>query len=245
LVIVGVHSPEFDFEKSPSNVAAAVKRDDVTWPVALDPNMATWNAWSNQYWPAEYLIDKQGNVAYYNFGEGEYDKTERAIVSLLGIDAAIPTAAPAAADPAQTPELYAGSTRGSLDGQEKYGPAGVSTQYPDSGAPAGNGSIEVVGGWADHHEYLEATTSGHVRLRFHAAALYIVAESARQAVTVTITLDGVPVDAAHRGPDLSPSSTLTVGRSDLFDVLTGVGGANHLIDLSVPAGFRLYTFTFE
>lgn len=245
LTIVGVHSPEFDFEKSRSNVAAAVKHLDVTWPVALDSNMATWNAWSNQYWPAEYLIDKSGNVAYYHFGEGDYDRTERAIVSLLGAGTAVPTATPVPVDPSQTPELYAGSTRGHLDGQEHYGPPNVPTQYPDPGPPAGLGSIQVVGGWADHLEYLEATISGHVRLRFHGNDLYIVAESSSQPLTVAITLDGMPVDPAHRGPDLSAASTLTIGRSDLFHVLTGVGNGDHLIDLAVPAGFRLYTFTFE
>jgi thiol-disulfide isomerase/thioredoxin len=245
LTIVGVHSPEFDFEKSRSNVAAAVKRLNVTWPVALDSNMATWNAWSNQYWPAEYLIDRSGNVAYYHFGEGDYDRTERAIVSLLGSGAAVPSVTPTPADPGQTPELYAGSGRGQLDGQERYGAPGVSAQYPDPGAPAGKGKIQVVGSWADHVQYLEATSAGHVRLRFHANDLYIVAESSGQPVAVAITLDGGPVDSAHRGPDLSASGMLTVGRSDLFHVLSGVGTGDHLIDLAVPAGFRLYTFTFE
>jgi len=245
LTIVGVHSPEFDFEKSRTNVAAAVKRLNVTWPVALDSNMATWNAWSNQYWPAEYLVDKSGKVAYYHFGEGDYDKTERAIASLLGSDVAVPTAAPVAADPAQTPELYAGSGRGALDGQEHYGPPNVTTQYPDPGPPVSPGKIEVVGAWSDHVQYLEADGNGHVRLRFHASELYIVAESAGQPVTVAVTLDGKPVDATQSGPDLSTAGDLTVGRSDLFHVLTGVGGGDHLIDLSVPAGFRLYTFTFE
>jgi thiol-disulfide isomerase/thioredoxin len=245
LTIVGVHSPEFDFEKSRANVAAAVKRLGVTWPVALDSSMATWNAWSNQYWPAEYLIDQSGRVAYYHFGEGDYDRTERAIVSLLGTNISVPMATPAAADAAQTPELYAGSGRGQLDGQEHYGPPNVATTYPDPGPPADLGKIQIVGSWADHGEFLEATTAGHVRLRFHANDLYIVAESSNAPVMVGITVDGAPVAAANRGQDLSPSGMLTIGRSDLFHVLTGVGTGDHLIDLAVPAGFRLYTFTFE
>ena len=246
LTIIGVHSPEFDFEKSPTNVAGAVKHLGVTWPVALDPNMTTWGAWSNQYWPAEYLIDKNGNVAYYHFGEGDYDRTERAIVSLLGANTTIQAATPVAADPAQTPELYAGSGRGHLDGKERFGPAGVSTPYPDPGPPSAIGAIEVAGAWADHVEYLEATAAGHVRLRFHAANLYVVAESqSGQRISVVVTLDGAPVEASHSGPDLAGSSTLSVTRSDLYHVLTGVGTGEHLIDLTVPPGFRLYTFTFE
>ncbi|MFI5282155.1 MAG: redoxin family protein [Candidatus Dormibacterales bacterium] len=243
--IVGAHSPEFDFEKSHSNVAAAVKRLNVTWPVALDSNMATWNAWSNQYWPAEYLIDKSGNVAYYHFGEGNYDVTERAVASLLGAGTVIPAATPSPGDPAQTPELYAGSGRGQLDGQEQYGPPSVSKRYTDPGPPSGTGKIEVVGTWADHVQYLESTGAGDVRLRFHANDLYVVAESSGGPITATVTLDGGAVDASHRGPDLSAAGTLVIGRSDLFHVLTGVGGGDHLIDIAVPAGFRLYTFTFE
>jgi thiol-disulfide isomerase/thioredoxin len=245
LTIVGVHSPEFDFEKSPSNVGAAVKRLNVTWPVALDSNMATWNAWSNQYWPAEYLVDETGRVAYYHFGEGDYDRTERAIVSLLGSGAAVAPATPPAANPGLTPELYAGSGRGQLDGQERYGPPGVPTKYADPGAPLDLGKIQVVGGWADHSQYLEATGAGQVRLRFHATDVFIVAESSGQPLTIGLALDGLPVAAANRGPDLDASGTLTVGRSDLFHILTGVGTGDHLIDITVAAGFRLYTFTFE
>src|SRR5437660_6174327 len=85
LVIVGVHSPEFDFEKVLTNVMAAVHRLGVTWPVAVDSQMATWNAYSNKYWPAEYLLDQQGRVAYTNFGEGSYAATDAAVRQLLGV----------------------------------------------------------------------------------------------------------------------------------------------------------------
>ena len=82
-VIVGVHSPEFDFEKVLPNITAAVRRLGVTWPVAVDSEMATWNAYSNNAWPAEYLLDQQGRVAYVNLGEGNYDATDAAVASLL------------------------------------------------------------------------------------------------------------------------------------------------------------------
>jgi len=83
LVIVGVHSPEFDFEKNVANIRQAIQRYNVLWPVAVDSNMTTWNAYSNQYWPAEYLIDKNGAVRDTHFGEGQYDQTEQSIRSLL------------------------------------------------------------------------------------------------------------------------------------------------------------------
>jgi len=221
LTIIGMHSPEFDFEKSLPNVTAAVKRLGVTWPVALDSNMATWNAYSNQYWPAEYLIDQQGRIAYYHPGEGDYDATERAIVSLLGTGGTVATETPPAQDSQQTPELYAGSER------------------------AVPGRIVLQGSWQDHGQYIESTGAATAQLQFHAQEVYIVAEAAgTQPLTVLVTLDGKPVPAADRGPDLSSSSSLTIGRSDLFHVLTGSTGRDGTIVLSVPAGFRLYTFTF-
>ena len=221
LTIVGMHSPEFDFERSQPNVEAAVKRLHITWPVALDSNMATWNAYSNQYWPAEYLVDQQGRVAYFHAGEGDYDRTERAIVSLLGENVAVAPLPAASGDPGQTPELYAGSAR------------------------AQPGRIQLAGAWADHSDYVEATGAARVELRFHAAEVYVVAESATgEPLAAAVTLDGQPLTDAQRGPDLGAGGTLTVGRSDLFHLLTNARGSDHTIAVDVPKGFRLYTFTF-
>jgi len=244
LTIVGVHSPEFDFEKSPTNVNAAVRRLGVTWPVVLDSRMATWNAWGNRYWPAEYLVDRDGRVAYYHYGEGDYDRTERAIQALLGTSGAIATAPVVAADAARTPELYAGSERGMLD--QPYGARGATVAYADGGPPSAPGHIQVVGSWADQGQYLESRGAGTVRLRFHANDLFLVAESTDPALTLSVgaILDGSPVPESNRGPDLS-GSTLGVGRSDLFHVIKNAGPGTHLLELTVPAGFRLYTFTFE
>jgi thiol-disulfide isomerase/thioredoxin len=245
LVIVGVHSPEFDFEKDPGNVAAAVRRLGVTWPVAVDSSMATWNAFGNQYWPAEYLVDRQGRIADFHAGEGEYDATERAVVGLLGGGAtAAPVGAAAAPGSSTTPELYAGSARGTLGDGEAYGAQGASTVFPDRGAPTARDRITVAGTWIDQVEYLQATASGHVRLRFHASDLYLVGGTLTGApLRLGVSLDGAPVPMALRGPDLDAGG-LTITGSDLRHVLGGVGAGDHVIDLVVPAGFQLYTFTF-
>ncbi|MEP6790284.1 MAG: thioredoxin family protein [Ramlibacter sp.] len=84
LVVIGVHTPEFPFERSASSLQAAMKRFGVRHPVAQDNRYATWKAWDNQYWPAAYLVDARGHVRYKHFGEGEYDRTEAAIAALLG-----------------------------------------------------------------------------------------------------------------------------------------------------------------
>ncbi len=83
LVIVGVHSPEFEFEKNREGIREAIRTYGIKWPVAVDSNMKTWDAYHNAYWPAGYLVDRSGQIRYVHFGEGEYDRTERVIRSLL------------------------------------------------------------------------------------------------------------------------------------------------------------------
>ena len=84
LAIIGVHAPEFAFERVPSNVRTAVRKLGIRYPVALDNDFATWTAYANEYWPAKYLIDRQGRVRYYHYGEGEYDQTGQPIRRYLG-----------------------------------------------------------------------------------------------------------------------------------------------------------------
>jgi thiol-disulfide isomerase/thioredoxin len=242
LVIVGVHSPEFDFEKVPANVAAAVTRLGVTWPVAIDSQMATWSAYHNQYWPAEYLIDQQGRVAYMHFGEGDYAATDAAVASLLKVTTApLPSFTPLPAN--TTPELYAGSQRGQLADNEQYGQPGQPTNYADTGPPQSQDAIQVTGTWSDEGQYLQADSTGHVRLQFTADTAYIVAGTPGAELAVSVELDGKKVTPANAGSAVTDSG-FTVSRQDLFQVVGGVSSGYHLIDLTVPAGFRIYTFTF-
>jgi len=241
-VLVGVHSPEFDFEKVRANVEDAVRRLHVDWPVAIDSQMATWSAYGNQYWPAEYLVDQQGRIAYVNFGEGAYAATDDAVAALLGKSAPpVASATPVPSD--TTPELYAGSARGSLADGVTYGPMGVPRTFADRGAPQQDDAIQVAGSWIDEGEYLQSESSGHVRLNFHAGNVFVVAGTSTGSLSVTVTVDGHPVAQQQSGAGLS-GSRLTVTREDLYGVLTAQTGGYHLIDLSVPAGFQLYTFTF-
>jgi thiol-disulfide isomerase/thioredoxin len=83
LVVVGVHTPEFPFERSPANVQAALKRHGITYPVGQDNDSTTWDAWHNQYWPAQYIVDQNGNVVFSHAGEGQYDEIERTVRRLL------------------------------------------------------------------------------------------------------------------------------------------------------------------
>ena len=249
LVVIGVHSPEFDFEKVPANVQAAVARDKVTWPVALDSDMRTWNAFSNRYWPAQYLIDRSGNIAYTHFGEGDDAATDHAVSTLVGVAHGTP-AASTEIPGSQTPELYAGSARGTLADGAQYGPSGQPTSYPDaSGAPRDRNAIFVSGEWIDGGEYLEAASAGHVRVRYRAHDVYVVAGTAGSPVSAAVHLDGRPVSADMSGAALESSGVASAGsvivnRTDLFHMVTNSGTDEHVIDIAVPKGFRLYTFTF-
>src|SRR4051795_900269 len=147
--VVGVHSPEFPFEKDAGNVQAAIRQNHITYPVVQDNDLATWNAWGNQYWPADYLVDAQGSVRSAHFGEGGYDQTERAIRTLLqqaghpnlGAGARATGQGPSA--DATTPETYLGAARASgwengtiHPGDQDFGaaPADLSTnQFAYSG----------------------------------------------------------------------------------------------------------------
>jgi thiol-disulfide isomerase/thioredoxin len=241
-VIVGVHSPEFDFEKVPANVAAAVQRLGITWPVAIDSEMATWNAYRNQFWPAEYLLDQQGRVAYTSVGEGDYAQTDAAVAQLLKVrTAALPSSTPVPGN--TTPELYAGSVRGQLADNVPYGSPGAPTAYADHGPPQSQDAIQVTGTWTDEGQYLQADSSGHVRLTFTADTVYIVAGTPAAALPVSVKLDGKAVPLGSSGSALT-ASAFTVTRQDLFQLLTGISPGYHLIDLTVPPGFRIYTFTF-
>ena len=89
LVVVGVHTPEFPFERSASNVQAALKRHGITYPVAQDNNSQTWNAWRNQYWPAQYIVDQSGKIVFQHDGEGQYEQIDRTIARLLNASIAV------------------------------------------------------------------------------------------------------------------------------------------------------------
>ena len=153
LVIVGVHSPEFPFEKDASNVASAIRQNHLTYPVVQDNDLGTWDAWGNQYWPADYLVDAQGDVRAAHFGEGDYDGTERAIRTLLR-EAGHPNLGPGARASGQapsaglaTPETYLGAARAGLG--QRHDPSGQPELRTSSGPPAGE-RVRLRGQLGDH-----------------------------------------------------------------------------------------------
>jgi thiol-disulfide isomerase/thioredoxin len=236
LVIVGVHSPEFTFEKDVANVRRAIKDYEIGWPVAVDSNMATWGAFNNQYWPAEYLIDAGGRVRHTNFGEGDYATTERDIQALL-VESGRKVSGPlATGDPgitadasSETPETYVGSDRG-------------------------DGSVAFQGAWSRQPEYEELTATGApgkdiASIPYKARRVFMVAAPAAGPVTVHVTLDFHDLLPSQAGGsvhvDASGRSTVVVDHDDLYALVALPDFSQHVLQLSPDQpGFRLYTFTF-
>jgi cytochrome c biogenesis protein CcdA/thiol-disulfide isomerase/thioredoxin len=233
LLIVGVHTPEFAFEHVVSNVRRAVSEHDIRYPVAIDNDYATWNAWSNQYWPADYLIDRRGHVRSAHFGEGAYDLTEHDIRTLLGEPAEGQMARPAnVVTPSvdvQTPETYLGTFRAA--GYRQKLDSGREHDY-GAGSPVELNEVQLAGRWKVQKEFIVAGKGAILRFRYSAPRIYLVAAPPAHPVML-----GVAVDGRRR-------AAVKVARDDLYQLAHIAGGGSHLLALSVPAGTRLYSFTF-
>ncbi len=242
LVVVGVSTPEFAFEHNPTNVTAAVKRDNITYPVALDNNYDTWNAYDNDSWPADYLIDKSGNIRYVSLGEGDYSTTEKAIQILLGISQPLKTptsVVPIASD--QSPETYFGTNRT----QDYIGsPAladGTATFSPYKSLAQNQWTLS--GSWQIDPEYITSqSATSTLTFNFVAKNVYVVAGSANnQSETVGVSIPGV--GANQYGVDVS-TGKMVVSGSRLYNIVSLHQLGNTTVTLTVPQGVSLYTFTF-
>ncbi len=152
-MIIGVHAPEFAFEKNPENVAKAVKDAGIAYPVVLDNDYATWNAYENQYWPAKYFIDRDGKLRHSHFGEGNYTESEKLIQYLLGIEATSTVADPSVTkNSAQSPETYLGSSRARSVTNANYGNG---SKVFTLGTTLQSNEVSLGGAWNVHSEYIE------------------------------------------------------------------------------------------
>ncbi|MDO5746163.1 MAG: cytochrome c biogenesis protein DipZ [Actinomycetaceae bacterium] len=172
--IIGVHAPEFAFEKIPDNVERALKEESIKYPVAMDNNYATWRAFDNHYWPAKYLIDKEGTIRFTHFGEGEYDTTEKAIQNLLNVSQTISTpSAPPTPHQGQSPETYLGAQRVSQFVGEPFYDIGTHTYTPEKKIPTHGWTLG--GQWKADEEKITAQSSGAtLSYRFSGKEMFLV-----------------------------------------------------------------------
>jgi thiol-disulfide isomerase/thioredoxin len=229
LEIVGVHTPEFAFEHDYGNVRSAVHRLDVTWPVALDNTYTTWNEYSNQYWPADYLVDRKGDVRAVHFGEGDYMATEDQIRALLGVGGPLTSVKNTAPTGVATPETYLGLQR--LDQTRYIGSklvAGKAADYVEATAVPQN-FISYGGEWTLAGQTATAGLGATLALHFHAQKVYIVLTGHGK---VTATLGSRRL------------RTLNVNSAQLYTVLTSATTKDGVLRFRFTPGVRAYSFTF-
>ena len=246
--VVGVHTPEFPFEKEASNVERAIGDDGLTYPVAQDNDYATWTAYGNQYWPAKYLIDARGRVRFAHFGEGSYEETERAIRGLLveagrGSLGSQAKARAETADPAvTTPESYLGADRADRfangpirPGRHRFGAIAPSELPPDKLAYTGSWKVSGSSATAQDHASLA--------LSFQARRVFLVMGSSGGPRQVRVLLDGHPIPDAVAGEDVHGGQA-GVSAQRLYRLVDLPLAGRHVLSLQFAPGVAGYAFTF-
>ncbi|MGN6201581.1 MAG: redoxin domain-containing protein, partial [Solirubrobacterales bacterium] len=246
LTIVGVHTPEFPFERDAGNVEEAIERNGIRYPVVQDNEQQTWSAYGNQYWPAEYFIDAHGNVRYVHFGEGEYGEKEQVIRQLLaeagdrvgrqmsgahGLEASAGVT---------TPETYLGVARAERFTNPELSPGLHDFKAPPRVPP---NEFALRGPWRE--EFHSATAAGgSLELNFGARHVYLVLGTATgKPRHVRVLLDGKPIEAAAAGADVR-GSQVTVDSQRLYELVDLPRVGHHLLRLEPEAGVTGYAFTF-
>jgi thiol-disulfide isomerase/thioredoxin len=230
LVVVGVHTPEFPFERDVDNVRRAIEERQISYPVAVDSDYRTWNAYKNEYWPEEYLIDRRGHVREVKPGEGRYDETERHIRTLLGEPAGAQLASVRDRTPQHltTPETYLGWTR--LD---RYAGSPLRVdQYSNYRFPRTiplNG-LAYAGQWRVQRERIEAGRDARLRLHFLAQDVYLVLSGRGR---LQVLVGGRPVKTIRVG-----------GFSRLYTLLRYPRLSEGALELRFTPGLAAYAFTF-
>lgn len=234
-VVVGVHTPEFEFEKNTNNVADAIKRFNIHYPVAQDNDYATWNAYNNQYWPAEYLIDANGNIRHTNFGEGEYDATEQLIKNLLAeagnkVSSGLTSMPDTTPQSIMTPETYLGSNR--------------SERSDSSGNPPLN-YFYLDSKWDVRPEFAVAHQGANLKFNFIAGHVYLVMHPNKAGNRVRVYLDNKLITTGQSGKDVI-NSIVTLDGDRLYDLIDLHGkNGGHLLKLEfLNEGDECFAFTF-
>jgi thiol-disulfide isomerase/thioredoxin len=250
LTIVGVHTPEFAFERKDSNVGDAIGRQGIRYPVVQDNAYGTWNAFGNQAWPAKYLIDARGKVRYVHLGEGDYEQTEAAIRTLLAEAgdhrlgaAAKPRGRIETVGHRATPETYLGSAR--AQSFSPVGPTDGTRDYKAAAPAALQQSVFSLGGrWRIDRESARAVLGATITARVVGKAIYLVLSSdGDRPRRVHVDLDGHPIARADAGEDVR-DAVVTVRRQRLYRLVKLDSLGEHVLTLRLDAGVSGFAFTF-
>ena len=247
-VVIGVHTPEFAFEKDQSNVAAAVARFHIPYPVVLDNEYQTWQAFNNYYWPAHFLVDQRGRIRMEHFGEGAYLETENAIRNLLGL-------APLSKELEDTtkekmtkrvisPETYLGIQRAEHYVKGMQIKQNQVKEYLGS-EPLEDNQVGLKGKWFIGPQNITSYEDGsELELNFIATKVYLVL-GGESLEPIEVLLDGKPLPKRYYTEDMNRKGQLYVKEPRKYDILDLKGDyGQHLLTLRVPSGISAYAFTF-
>jgi thiol-disulfide isomerase/thioredoxin len=257
LEIVGVHTPEFEFEKKYENVVAATERFGINYPVVLDNDYATWQAYRNRYWPRKYLIDIDGYIVYDHIGEGGYMETERKIRELLeersvrlGIDSNVAGTLvserigekPVSNMP-RTPEIYFGAFRNSSLGNGISGKVGLQTFTLPTRLVTDKlylvGDFDLTGEFAENIK-----SNSQIVLPYRGETVFMVAR-ADTPVTAHIFIDGSSIPKDMRGTDVGEDGTVTIEKDRLYNIVRSSMWGTHTLTITIESpGLEAFTFTF-
>lgn len=254
LLIIGIHSPEFEFEKDFNNVQTAVKQYDITYPVVQDNEMKTWKAFENRYWPRKYIADSEGYIRYDHIGEGGYAETEKIIQELLQERNQLLGLNIASAQPlvdleehqfiaSQTPELYFGYNfafgRNQLGNSEGFKPDQiVSYSLPEK---LTRDYFYLEGQWQNFGDRMKLVSeNGKIILPYFARSVNIVATNESE---LKILLDGNPVSPENAGADVQ-DGVAHISGDRLYNLISSPDAGAHTLTIIPKPGFEIYTFTF-
>ncbi len=255
LLVIGIHSPEFEFEKDVKNVQMAVDKHGITYPVVLDNEKQTWKAFENRYWPRKYISDHEGYIRYDHIGEGAYQETEKVIQQLLEERASAIGMQSASAESLveieefqhtlfRTPELYFGY---------KFSQGRNQLGNPEGFKPDNEVSYSIPEHLDEHYFYLDGTwknlegsmklisKTGSIVLQYHAKEVNIVTGNEGE---LEIFLDGKPIPSFYAGKDVV-SGKVKISDPDLYNIVSSEKPDSHLLKITISnPGFEIYTFTF-
>jgi len=255
LLIIGIHSPEFQFEKDLKNVQMAVDKYGIKYPIVLDNDWEVWKAFKNRYWPHKFIADYEGYLRYDHIGEGSYEETEKMIQQLLEERSAQLGFNVAAAEPLvdidefehtsfRTPELYFGykfaSGRNQLGNYEGFSPGNeISYSIPDK---LDQNYFYLEGTWENLKEGMKLVSEeGRIKIPYFAKEVNIVTANEAK---LSIFIDGKPITSEYSGIDVI-SGKLQTGEADLYNIINSEEASSHTLEIVVSnPGFEIYAFTF-
>lgn len=249
-VLLGIHAPEFEFEKQVENVGRAVEELGVTWPVVLDNDYVNWHNFANHYWPAKYLSNSEGRIVYEHFGEGQYSRTERKIQELLRSEQGFESLPEVVTEPVKscvkaTPELYCGYTRGRLANSSGFVYEADADYMAPKKIPVD--TIALEGRFKATREYVQSSEPGStVLLAFSATEVNMVLDAPADEARIRVLLGDEVAPSDIAGADVGHAGQVAVTEPRMYNLLKADHPVEGVLAAQALEGtLRAYAFTFS